>query len=254
MENVNPFVSAPPNGLRTYVSQELFELCPISAIIDSRHENFDHTQVITPPLYDDFMNLPDVFEMDDLELDNESADTPLVSLFIDSDDESNNGKVLNELNKYGNAGKLYNYRVINCRDGCDLAFPCMIVVEGLETPGKNLVAIIRNVYVFVGSFTYVEDFVVLEDIGDLIEHGPDYQVDDDMKEWLIRGHVKSEYQLWGRGNPKAGTADNTDHTMAEHNQVGCRLPVVEHCIPQPYAQTLPSTCPDDMTAYTPSSL
>nr|GFA13782.1 hypothetical protein [Tanacetum cinerariifolium] len=49
---------------------------------------------------------------------------------------------------------------------------------------------------------------------------------------------------------EAGTTDSTDHTAAEHNQVGCRLPAVEHCKPQPYPQTLPDTCPNDMTAYT----
>ncbi|GJU73079.1 hypothetical protein Tco_1264484 [Tanacetum coccineum] len=48
-----------------------------------------------------------------------------------------------------------------------------------------------------------------------------------------------------------GIADNTGHTMAEHSQVGCRLLAVEHCKPQPCAQTLPGTCPNDMTAYTP---
>ncbi|GJS83210.1 hypothetical protein Tco_0749751 [Tanacetum coccineum] len=53
---------------------------------------------------------------------------------------------------------------------------------------------------------------------------------------------------------EVGTADNTGHTTAEHNQVGCRLPAVEHIKPQPYAQTLPGTCPSDMTAYTPSTL
>ncbi|GJW04203.1 homeodomain-like protein, partial [Tanacetum coccineum] len=40
--------------------------------------------------------------------------------------------------------------------------------EGLESTGKNLVAIVRDVYVFVGSFTYITDFVVLEDIGEFI--------------------------------------------------------------------------------------
>ncbi|GKC38363.1 hypothetical protein Tco_1050747, partial [Tanacetum coccineum] len=40
--------------------------------------------------------------MDDLESDDESVDTPLVSSFLDSDD----GKVLNELEEYRNAGKL----------------------------------------------------------------------------------------------------------------------------------------------------
>ncbi|GJV21614.1 hypothetical protein Tco_1370634 [Tanacetum coccineum] len=50
---------------------------------------------------------------------------------------------------------------------------------------------------------------------------------------------------------EVGTTDNTDHTMAEHNQVGCKLPAVEHYKPQPYAQTHPGTCPSDMTTYTP---
>ncbi|GKB10631.1 hypothetical protein Tco_0844554 [Tanacetum coccineum] len=53
---------------------------------------------------------------------------------------------------------------------------------------------------------------------------------------------------------EVGTADNADHTMAEHNRVGWRLSAVEHCKPQPYAQTLSGTCPSDMTAYTPSAL
>ncbi|GJZ40311.1 hypothetical protein Tco_0586874, partial [Tanacetum coccineum] len=53
---------------------------------------------------------------------------------------------------------------------------------------------------------------------------------------------------------EVGTTDNTDHIVAKHNQVGCRLPVVEHYKPQSYAQTLPGTCPSDMTAYTLSIL
>ncbi|GJR02773.1 hypothetical protein Tco_0525757 [Tanacetum coccineum] len=43
-----------------------------------------------------------------------------------------------------------------------------IMVEGLESTGKNLVAIVKDVYVFVGSFTYIMDFVVLDDIGEFI--------------------------------------------------------------------------------------
>ncbi|GJR37909.1 hypothetical protein Tco_1213593 [Tanacetum coccineum] len=34
---------------------------------------------------------------------------------------------------------------------------------------------------------------------------------------------------------EVGAAYNTDHTAAEHNQVGCRIPTVEHCKLQPYA-------------------
>ncbi|GJX88778.1 hypothetical protein Tco_0340792 [Tanacetum coccineum] len=132
--------------------------------------------------------------MDNLEPDDESVDTPLVSPFLDSDDDYDDGEVLNVLEEYGNAGKLCRKKVINSIDGDDLAFPCMIgfrkfvayfdpflpiniitrkayntiMVEGLKSTRKNLVAIVRDVYVFVGSITYMTDFVVLEDIGEFI--------------------------------------------------------------------------------------
>ncbi|GJV20232.1 hypothetical protein Tco_1369252 [Tanacetum coccineum] len=86
-----------------------------------------------------------------------AADTPLVSPFLDSDDHSDDGKVLNELEEYGNAGQLCCQRAYN-----------NIMVEGLKSIGKNLVAIVRDVYVFVGSFTYIMNFVVLEDIREFI--------------------------------------------------------------------------------------
>ncbi|GKG36135.1 hypothetical protein Tco_0443813, partial [Tanacetum coccineum] len=44
--------------------------------------------------------------MDDLESNDGLVDTPLVSPFLDSDDDLDDGKVLNELEEYGNAGKL----------------------------------------------------------------------------------------------------------------------------------------------------
>ncbi|GKA86816.1 hypothetical protein Tco_0808527 [Tanacetum coccineum] len=53
---------------------------------------------------------------------------------------------------------------------------------------------------------------------------------------------------------EVGTADSTGHTVAKCNQVGCRLPAVEHFKPQPYGQTLHDICPSDMTAYTPFAL
>ncbi|GJU59032.1 hypothetical protein Tco_1236798 [Tanacetum coccineum] len=136
MENANPFIPVTPNRLHARITQELNELCAILAMIDSRLENIDHTQIIIPPpipleqLLNDFMNPPNVFERDDLESDDESIDTPLVSPFIDSDDELDDGEVLNELNKYGNVGNFYPNRRINCIGGCDLAFPCMIGKSG----------------------------------------------------------------------------------------------------------------------------
>ncbi|GKF97676.1 hypothetical protein Tco_0293497 [Tanacetum coccineum] len=89
-------------------------------MIDSRLENIGHTHIPVPPpvlfeqLLDDFMNPPDVLEMDDSE--------------IDDDEESDDGEVINELNEYGNAGNFYRNRIINSADGNDLAFPCMIVL------------------------------------------------------------------------------------------------------------------------------
>ncbi|GKC69287.1 hypothetical protein Tco_1115170 [Tanacetum coccineum] len=187
-----------PNGLLARITQELNELRAISTIIDSRLDNIGHIHILIPPfvpfeqLLDDFMNPHDVLEMEDSKSDTESNDTPLVSPFLDSNEESDDEEVLNELNEYG---KTWNRnRMINSVDGNDVAFPCMIgfrkfvayfdpflpmniitrkayntiMVEGLKSTRRNLVAIVRDVYMFVGSFTYVTDFVVLEDIGEFI--------------------------------------------------------------------------------------
>ncbi|GKD82856.1 hypothetical protein Tco_1349695, partial [Tanacetum coccineum] len=202
-----------------------------------------------------FANQPNETDMNNLESDDESVDTPLVSLFPHSDNDSDDGEVLNELSEYENVGVLRQERIINSFDRDVLAFQCMIgfrkftayldpflpmniisrkayntiMVEGLEGTGKNLVAIVKDVYVFVGSFTYITDFVVLEDIGEFIMSDMaeilmskpfrkitklkydvakglvsftkifdtyifrmpclEYQVDESMNEWLIRGHV-----------------------------------------------------------------
>ncbi|GJT76491.1 hypothetical protein Tco_1043216 [Tanacetum coccineum] len=133
--------------------------------------------------------------MNDLESDDESDDTPLVSPFLYSDNDSDDSEVLNELIEYENVGMLRQEKAINSFDRDDLAFQCMIgfrkfvayfdpflpmniimrkayntiMVEGLESTGKNLVDVVRDVYVFVDSFTYITDFVVLEGIGEFIQ-------------------------------------------------------------------------------------
>ncbi|GJX63143.1 hypothetical protein Tco_0296043 [Tanacetum coccineum] len=191
MEDANPCVPAPPNELRVRITQELNDLQAILAMIDSLLENIGRAHIPIPPhvpfeqLLNDFMNPPDELVMDDSESDTESYETPLVSPFLDYDDESDYGEVINELNEYGNTRNFYRNRIINSFDGNDLAFPCMIgfrkfvayfdpflpmniitrkafdtiIVGGLENTGRNLVAIIRDVYVFVGSFTYVTDLL-----------------------------------------------------------------------------------------------
>ncbi|GJZ39100.1 hypothetical protein Tco_0585663 [Tanacetum coccineum] len=124
-----------------------------------------------------------------LESDDESVDTPLVSPFPHSDNDSDDGEVLNELIEYKIVGILRQEKAISSFDGKDLAFQCIIgfrkfvtdfdpflpiniitckayntiMVEGLKSTGKNLVAIDRDVYVFVSSFTYITDFVVIFD-------------------------------------------------------------------------------------------
>ncbi|GJV79116.1 hypothetical protein Tco_1514986 [Tanacetum coccineum] len=132
--------------------------------------------------------------INDPEFDDGSVDTPLASPFPHFDNDSDHEEVLNELSEYANAGTLRRKRIINSFDGDDLTFECMIgfrkftayldpflpmniisrkayntiMVDKLEGTGKNLVAIVRDVYVFVGSFTYITDFIMLEYIGEFI--------------------------------------------------------------------------------------
>ncbi|GJV45615.1 hypothetical protein Tco_1430151 [Tanacetum coccineum] len=60
-------------------------------------------------------------DMNDLESDDESVDTPLVSPFPHSDNDSDDGEVLNELSNK-NVGMLRREKAINNFDGDDLAF------------------------------------------------------------------------------------------------------------------------------------
>nr|GEY53037.1 hypothetical protein [Tanacetum cinerariifolium] len=100
-ENVNPPPTnnppALPTMLRAKVIQELNELQAISTYIDSCLENIDQ-------FLNGFIRPPNEIDMDDLEPDGESVETPLVSPFLDLDDDSNDDEVLNELEEYGNVG------------------------------------------------------------------------------------------------------------------------------------------------------
>ncbi|GJV99707.1 hypothetical protein Tco_1554959 [Tanacetum coccineum] len=189
-ENENPPPTRPvlPAALRARFNQELQELHKISAFVDSRLESIKR-------FLNHFADQPNETSINDPESDYESVDTPLVSLFPHSDNDSDDGEVLNELIEYENVRMLRREKAINSFDEDDLAFQCMIgfrkftsyfdpfppmniitrkayntiMVEGLERTGNNLVAIVRDVYVFIGSFTYITNFVVLEDIGEFIQ-------------------------------------------------------------------------------------
>nr|GEY12075.1 homeodomain-like protein [Tanacetum cinerariifolium] len=191
MENVNP----PPTSnrpilqaaLRVQAVQELHELQRTLAFVESRLESIEQ-------FLNNFSNHPNETNMNGLESDDESVDTPLISLFPRSDNDSDDDEVLNELIEYENVGMLRHEKAINSFVGDDLAFQYMIrirkfvayfdpflpiniitrkayntiMVEELESTWKNLVAYVRDIYVFVGSFTYITDFVVLEDVGEFI--------------------------------------------------------------------------------------
>ncbi|GJZ19196.1 hypothetical protein Tco_0555786 [Tanacetum coccineum] len=139
MENANPPPTSNrpvlPAALRAQAVQELHELQRISAFVDSRLESIEQ-------FLNNFANHPNETNMNDLESDDESVDTPLVSPFPHLDNDSDDGEVLNELIEYENVGMLRREKAINNFDGDDLAFQC--------------------------SFTYITDFVVLEDIGEFI--------------------------------------------------------------------------------------
>ncbi|GKA01895.1 hypothetical protein Tco_0674560 [Tanacetum coccineum] len=192
MENANPPPTSNrpvlPAALRAQAVQELYELQRISAFVDSRLESIKR-------FLNNLSNQTNETNMNNLESDDESVDIPLVSPFPHSNNDSDDGEVLNELIEYENVGMLRQEKAINSFDRDDLEFQCVIgfrksiayfdpflpmslitrnayntiMVEGLESTGKNLVVVVRDVYIFVGSFTYITDFVVLEDIGEFFQ-------------------------------------------------------------------------------------
>ncbi|GKE38695.1 hypothetical protein Tco_1462100, partial [Tanacetum coccineum] len=99
MKNANPF--GPPvslNAPRDQIAQELDELLEISAMIDSHLENINHDQIVVPlpaspeQLLHSFLDPPEFLEIDDIVLNAESVNTPLVSPFLDLDDESDDSE------------------------------------------------------------------------------------------------------------------------------------------------------------------
>ncbi|GJR87137.1 hypothetical protein Tco_0211148 [Tanacetum coccineum] len=153
-----------PDALRARINQELHELHVISTFVDSHLESIEQ-------FLNNFANQPNETNMNNLESKDEVVDTPLVSPFPYSDNDSDDGEVLNKLIKYENTRTLRQERIVNSLDGDDLAFECMIgfrkftayldpflpmniiarkayntiMVKGLEGTGKNLVAVVKDV-------------------------------------------------------------------------------------------------------------
>ncbi|GJR07157.1 hypothetical protein Tco_0530141 [Tanacetum coccineum] len=89
MKNANPPPTnnhpVLPDALRARAVQELHELQVISAFVDSRLESIEQ-------FLNNFANQPNETNMNDLESDDESVDTLLVSPFPHSDNDSNDGR------------------------------------------------------------------------------------------------------------------------------------------------------------------
>ncbi|GJS43449.1 hypothetical protein Tco_0568492 [Tanacetum coccineum] len=105
-----------PAALHARAIHELYEMWLNSAFVDSRLESIER-------FLNNFANQANT---NDLDSDDESVDTPLVSPFPHSDNDLDDGEVLNELSEYDNAGTLRCKGIINSFDGDDLAFQCMI--------------------------------------------------------------------------------------------------------------------------------
>ncbi|GKA18024.1 hypothetical protein Tco_0697861, partial [Tanacetum coccineum] len=94
MENANP----PPTNNRPVlpavlcarINQELYELHVISAFVNSRLESIKQ-------FLNNFANQPNETNMNNLKSNDEAVDTPLVSPFPHSDNDSDDEEVLNEL-------------------------------------------------------------------------------------------------------------------------------------------------------------
>ncbi|GJS12116.1 hypothetical protein Tco_0368912 [Tanacetum coccineum] len=76
-----------PAALRSKVVREVHELHEISSFVDSRLESIEQ-------FLNSFANQPNETDMNDLESDDESVDTPLVSYFPHSNNDSDDGEVL----------------------------------------------------------------------------------------------------------------------------------------------------------------
>ncbi|GJV12943.1 hypothetical protein Tco_1354484 [Tanacetum coccineum] len=149
----------------------------ISAFVDSRLKSIER-------FLNCFADQPNETNINDPESDDGLADTPLISPFPHSDNDSDDEEVLNELSFRKFTAYLDPFLPMNIisRKAYNT-----IMVDRLEGTGKNLVAIVRDVYVFVGRFTYITDFVVLEDIGEFIM--------SDMAEVLMGGPFRKITKL-----------------------------------------------------------
>ncbi|GJX39053.1 hypothetical protein Tco_0252356 [Tanacetum coccineum] len=108
-----------------------------------------------------FTAQPNKTNINNPEIDDGSVETPLVSHFPHSDNDSDDEEVLIELSEYKNAGTLRRER---------------ITIFLWDDPA----------YEMYDRHPYEKNKFMYKNCLNL---GPEYQVDENMKEWLIRRHV-----------------------------------------------------------------
>ncbi|GJX70611.1 hypothetical protein Tco_0307782 [Tanacetum coccineum] len=109
MENANP---PPPNNPHIFTTA-LQKLSKNSVSLRQYRPLLILALRISSNSSMDLLLMPMKIDMNEVEFGSESVDTPLDSSFLDSDSDSNDGEVLNELYEYGNARTLRHRRVIN---------------------------------------------------------------------------------------------------------------------------------------------
>ncbi|GJS17647.1 hypothetical protein Tco_0412119 [Tanacetum coccineum] len=97
---------------RTTRSTPITTTTPTTSVTDEQLKKFNAQELMTyvgksiERFLNNFSNQPNKTNMNDLDSDDESVDIPLVSPFPHSDNDSDDGVVLNELIEYENAGTL----------------------------------------------------------------------------------------------------------------------------------------------------
>ncbi|GKB65749.1 hypothetical protein Tco_0927161 [Tanacetum coccineum] len=177
MKNANPFgPPVPPNIPCDHIVQELDELLEISAIIDFCLENIDHNQLMIPP-----PSLPEFhgFENIGAHIESELSKVVMAKPFKDLthlEDDFSKGLILfsriwdtnifqmpRTIPKLKNLGHYQWSRI-----------PPFLVLSDKDRMSGLKYSYEKNKLIYKGSLNL----------------GPEYQVDEEMKEWLIRGHVR----------------------------------------------------------------
>ncbi|GJW75335.1 hypothetical protein Tco_0134705 [Tanacetum coccineum] len=151
------------------------------------------------------MDPPKFLEIGDLGSDIEYVDTHLISLFLDSDDESNDGAhIESELSKVVMAKPFKD--LTHLEDDCTkglILFSRIWDTNIFQMP--RTIPKLKNLGHY--QWSRIPPFLVLSDKDRMsglkysyeknkliykgsLNLGPEYQVDEEMKEWLIRGHVR----------------------------------------------------------------